>query len=339
LLCDRLGLTLLACLLGGVPFTGAGGSGSASIPGGSDSPHWFFNGQASVTETSVERSSVVPAKQLGRMWDRLLGYDPWKYAFLPLAVLLFLVPLWREPDPAAIYAANWPILPVAFAAAFLANATAVGGGFLFVPLFIFGYGLDPITALVLALSTQALGMSSGATGWSRTHIDGRGLRIAALAGGLGMALGTFAWTPTPLQVKGVFGWVSLAIGLALVVEMRWRPWVHHGRRHPLGVGYALACLAGGLVTAWVSIGVGEIVVLWLLVRRRDPLSRAIATGVAALAVCSVVGLIFHGTTGELPWRYLAFTAIAATFGGRAGGAMGPPAGRVRGPAKDTFPLA
>ena len=64
---------------------------------------------------------------------------------------------------------------VAFFAASVANATAIGGGFLFMPLFIFVYQLAPPLALKLSIATQAFGMSSerlpgGATILIKTHL-------------------------------------------------------------------------------------------------------------------------------------------------------------------------
>ena len=60
---------------------------------------------------------------------------------------------------------------VAFIAASVANATAIGGGFLFMPLFIFIYQLTPPLALKLSIATQAFGMTSGALTWGRKYID------------------------------------------------------------------------------------------------------------------------------------------------------------------------
>ncbi len=250
--------------------------------------------------------------------------DPWKSVLLPIAVGMLFIPLLTAADGGylEVYQANWPLVPAAFLAAFFANATAVGGGFLFVPLFLLLYDMPALSALVLSLATQAWGMTSGATGWSGKHIHRSGVAWAAAAGGIGMAIGTFAVTPTPTEVKGVFGWVSLIIGLALVVEMRWRPPERDAPTPGFGAGYAVACLLGGVVTAWVSIGIGEVVVLWLLVRQRVDIATAIGTGVAALAACSVVGFAFHAAAGAIPWDYLAFTAIGVTLGGRAGAVWG-----------------
>ena len=122
-------------------------------------------------------------------------------------------------DPWTLIKSNWIITPIAFVAAAFANATAVGGGFLFVPLFIYVYGLTPIIALKLSLATQAFGMTSGSLGWSRKFIDGRGLLVGGMASLVGMYLGTYEWQIASEDIKPVFGWVSMVIFTAIMLEI------------------------------------------------------------------------------------------------------------------------
>jgi uncharacterized membrane protein YfcA len=74
------------------------------------------------------------------------------------------------------------------------------------------------------------------------------------------------------------------------------------------------------VNALVSIGIGEVVALWLLFRHRVAIETAIGTGVLVLAACSVLGLVLHAQLGGVPWSYLAFTAPGAALGGHLRGA-------------------
>jgi uncharacterized membrane protein YfcA len=265
-------------------------------------------------------------------------------ALVPLALLFAL-----HPQPVDALARLWPVIPLAYVAAAFANATAIGGGFVFVPVFILGYGIGPISALQLSLGTQAVGMSSGALGWSRRYIDVRALALATAFAALGMLFGTLVWAPSPLEVKAVFGWVSLAIAVAVALELRFGGRANNEDMPALRagelLGYALACVLGGLVTAWVSLGIGEVVALWLLFRHRVRVEKAIGTGVAALAVCSIVGLALHGTRSfaSYPWEYLAFTTPGVLLGGFSGARAGrwiearAAARRERGAASSTSP--
>ena len=215
------------------------------------------------------------------------------------------------------------IVPIAIASAAAANATAVGGGFVFMPLFSLGYGLGGHATLALSLSTQAFGMTSGALGWSLASIDRRALLVACATSGAGMLLGTLVVTPAEETIRTAFAWGSLAVAAAMVA-MLWVPTTGAPRPRTRMDDwlFAVACALGGLITAWVAIGIGEVVALWLMFRWRASAGTAIATGVAALAFCSVLGLVCHAALGAVPWIYLAFTAPSVVLGGRLGARLG-----------------
>ena len=230
------------------------------------------------------------------------------------------------PNAASLLAANWIIVPVAFLAASFANATAVGGGFLFVPLFIFGYGLTPIAALKLSLATQAFGMSSGAFGWSRQFIVGKALIYGGIASLIGMFIGSYLLIVPTEMIKPLFGWVSLMIFVAIILEIKFGSKSHNTKIHsdswPKSFLFWLSCLLGGLLTAWTAIGIGEVVALFLLFVYRIRIESAIGTGVAMLALDSVAGLIFHTQIGGIVWEYLIFTIPGVLVGGAFGARLG-----------------
>lgn len=228
-------------------------------------------------------------------------------------------------NPAVAFGSSWVVTVVAFVGAVLANATAVGGGVVFLPFFALFYAYPSEIALKLALSTQAFGMTSGAFSWDRRLIIKQHLVAACAASGTGMVLGTYLVTPSGAEVNLVFGVVSCVIGLALLVEIAFagkRIGNTHSRTQKQRWLFALVCIVGGVITAWVSIGIGEIVALWMLCKWRYSISQSIATGVAALAFCSVLGFAFHIQLGEIPWNMLLFTAPGVILGGRVGAALG-----------------
>lgn len=240
--------------------------------------------------------------------------------------LLLLVLGWYFwPALGDLIEAHWVIMPIAFVAAAIANATAIGGGFLFFPLFVFVYALTPLAALKLSFATQAFGMSAGSLGWWRS-IDVRAAGVGGASALLGMIIGTY-WAFIPVDyIKLMFGWVSLGIFLVIIIEMYLaRTSVHSQAIFALDVrlaGYVLFSIFGGLFTAWTAIGVGEFIALYLLLVYRVRIEQCIATGVAVLALTSIAGLVFHSHLGGIPWHLVLFTVPGVLLGGFCGATLG-----------------
>ena len=211
---------------------------------------------------------------------------------------------------------------VAFFAASIANATAIGGGFLFMPLFIFVYQLVPLAALKLSIATQAFGMSSGALTWGRQYIDKRAFILASMASVLGVWFATYWWVLPTTMIKPLFAVISFAVFIALVIEMRLREDNEQNKAtflfNNVSLFFVIAAFFGGLMTGWTAIGVGEVVALYLLFFYRLRLDVAIGTGVAVLAVSSIAGFIFHIGLGDVPYELLLFTVPGVILGGRYG---------------------
>jgi uncharacterized membrane protein YfcA len=240
-------------------------------------------------------------------------------------LVAFLVLVSTIDDPIELLRQNWFITPIAFLAAAFANATAIGGGFLFIPLFIFVYGLTPLVALKLSLATQAFGMTSGAIGWSRQFIDPVALLVGGLASLAGVAFGTLVLLAPSEMIKPAFGWSSFLIFVALLLELRFGSGAQNQRISQLDwrlYGYAIVAFIGGLVTAWTAIGVGEFVAIYLLFVYGIRIEVSIATGVAILALDSILGLALHGYLGGVPWDLLLFTAPGVLLGGYSGAKAG-----------------
>lgn len=248
--------------------------------------------------------------------------------FVLLVACIWLAVLFGVMDnPSTLLIENWPIVLISFFSATVANATAVGGGFIFLPLFSFAYSLSATEALKLALATQAFGMSSGALGWSKKVIDFRYLKYGAIAGVLGMFIGTFIFIPPGHLIHSIFGYASILVSIGLFIEMIYirkkSPTSTHQHQSKNRLNEFLAwSLLGGLITAWTSIGIGEVVALWLLFRMKESVVKSVATGVAVLAICSISGFVFHMYEGGIIWEYLIFTAPGVLLGGRAGALVG-----------------
>lgn len=228
--------------------------------------------------------------------------------------------LWFAPEPLELAARNWPLVLVGFVGAVIGNATAVGGGLVFVPVMILVYRLDPVASLQLALVSQAFGMTSGAVGWlHRGAVPLRLLPVAVPAMLAGATFATLVVRPSPLLVKGLFGPVSILVGLLVLYLLD-----HHGEergelpRRALPVLAAVA-LAGGVLTGWVAIGEGEVVAAFLMLAYGLSADRGIGLGTVLLSVNSIYLALLHAfVVGGVPWEMAAFTALGCGFGGRLG---------------------
>lgn len=250
------------------------------------------------------------------------------FIFYTISVFIGLLVIAFSFDaPLDLIAERWPVFLTAIVAAAVANATAVGGGFIFMPLFSMGYGFSSLESLKLALATQAFGMTSGALAWSIKRIVISILGFSLVFAITGMIVGSFYISPDQNYIDIAFGAASLGLAVILAVE------VYYSKKNSREVEirtpttadlivFAVLCLLGGMINAWVSIGIGEIVALWMLLRWKYPLALCISTGVAALAGCSIAGLLIHSELGGIRWDFLAFTAPGVVIGGRLGARLG-----------------
>ena len=227
------------------------------------------------------------------------------------------------PDPVGLFANHWPLVVVGFLGALLGNATAVGGGLVFVPVMILVYHLGAVPALKLALASQAFGMTSGAFGWIRRGVVPFHLvRLTLLPTLVGCTFGTVVVQPSSLLVKGLFGPTSVLIGALMLWLLRYSfnaDDIPRQARLPV----ALMAVVGGVLTAWVAVGIGEVMAAYLMLRYRLRPDRAIGLGVVLLAVSSIYLTVLHqALTADIPWDLAVFTILGCVFGARLGPYLG-----------------
>jgi uncharacterized membrane protein YfcA len=247
---------------------------------------------------------------------RLRYFSPWLVAVAAAWVVVYAV---VAPEPLRLLQRNFYLVPVGLFGAIVGNVTAVGGGLVFIPIMIFLVHLDPVQALKLAILSQAFGMTSGAIGWARRGVLPRKLLLIALPGLLvGSTISTLVIRPSAILVKGVFGPVSIAIGLLTLVLLG-RSGTRDNLPKSATLPLILASCIGGLITGWVAIGEGEIVAASMMLGFGLSADRGIALGVALLSINSIYLSILHQAfMGGLPWSMAAFTAFGCIFGARLG---------------------
>lgn len=248
--------------------------------------------------------------------ERLRYFTPW----LVVATVVWLVIYCTVfPDPAGLAARRWPLVLVGVAGAIIGNVTAIGGGLVFVPVMIFVYALDPVSSLKLAFASQAVGMTSGASGWlRRREVPLALLRWTVPPLILGTLVSSFLVRPNPMLVKGLFGPITVMAGVLTLLTLD-----RKGDRPDLprsaGWPVALTSFFGGMITGWVAIGEGEIVAAFCMLVYGLNANRALGLGVVLLSINSIVLLGLHALVFKgVPWDMAIFTMLGTLWGGRMG---------------------
>jgi uncharacterized membrane protein YfcA len=222
-------------------------------------------------------------------------------------------------DPLDLLAHNWPFFFIGFLGAVIGNSTAVGGGLIFIPIFIFLYQFPAVAALKIAIGSQAFGMTSGAISWLRRGaIPFKALWVSIpflLAGSL---FSTLVIRPNALLVKGFFGPASIFIGMVMISLLN-----RHGQEQEIPrhayLPLILVSLVGGIITGWIAIGVGEVVAAFLVVMYSLHIERGIGLGVVLLSISSItLVILYQYFLDGIPWEVVMFTGFGCVFGGRLG---------------------
>lgn len=242
--------------------------------------------------------------------------SPWLLILTAVWVIIFI---FAFPDPLALFLKNWPLILVGVLGAFIGNMTAIGGGIVFIPVLMFVYKTDPVSALKLAFVTQAVGMTSGATGWlqrKEVPLDLLKWTIPSLI--LGTCVSTFFIHPQPILVKGLFGPVSLLVGLLTLITINRKGHLDTLASNAM-IPVFIISFIGGLITGWVAIGEGEIIAAFCMLAYGLNANKSIGLGVVLLSVNSILLALAHGLIiGGVPWDMAIFTMLGTLWGGRLG---------------------
>jgi uncharacterized membrane protein YfcA len=265
---------------------------------------------------STTEQSFQPEAQAS---SRRMLYWAWWLPLFGLAWLGFFFTAF--PQPLALLQKNWALVFVGMIGAFIGNITAVGGGLVFVPAMIFIYHLPPVIALKIAIASQSFGMTSGAIGWLRRGvIPFKALQFTVPGLLIGSTISSLVIHPNALLVKGLFGPVSITIGLiTLFLHQRHRGKETQNIANSARIPLFIISLIGGLVTGWVAIGEGEVIAAFLMLAYKFNASSSIGLGVVLLSINSIYLAIIHSFfLGGIPWDFAAFTALGCVYGARLG---------------------
>lgn len=222
--------------------------------------------------------------------------------------------------------------------AIFANATGAGGGVVFVPFFN-QLSLSSETIVATSFAIQCFGMTAGAITWYRHYQSlqkqlpakplvakqwqslGKGLLVTVLLSISGILVAQYLLYDYTNQIQvGLhfyFGLFSIFLAMAIYGSI---PFMR--RQTNLSkllffdiVALGIISLIGGIITAWLSIGVGELVAVYLILRGFN-ISFAIALAVILSAFTVQAAIIYHLTISyAIYWQIVLYAGAGAIMGG------------------------
>ncbi|MGJ8678961.1 sulfite exporter TauE/SafE family protein [Paraglaciecola sp.] len=220
--------------------------------------------------------------------------------------------------------------------AVFANSTGAGGGVVFMPFFN-QLEFSVATSVATSFAIQCCGMTAGALTWwayygklkSTNPTEIQDWQVLPKLIGITVPLSilgvwlvqilpqTFAYFSDPQSLHTGFGIFSICLAVAIfatVLLLKNKPLKSKLEMFDY---FALVIIAfvGGGITAWLSIGVGELLAVYLIIRGFN-VTLAIAAAVILSAFTVWGGIIFHLVeTKAVYWPVVLFAGMGAIVGG------------------------
>jgi len=211
--------------------------------------------------------------------------------------------------------------------ALFANTTGAGGGVVFIPMFN-QLNFTESQSIATSFAIQCFGMTAGAvTWWHHYKTEKTELRIwqgfkriilvTAIASIIGIWLVYGYQLNPPASLHQSFSWFSVILGLFIVGTVYLlKPKTERSQIMAIDF-FALILIGslGGALTAWLSVGVGELLAIYLIVRRFD-INMAVAAAVIVSAI-TVWSAIWQHTLIDFQvyWQVVIFAGPSAVLGG------------------------
>lgn len=244
--------------------------------------------------------------------------------FVIIFVLLWLFMLYGASQPLLELLNYWQFSFLGLIGATFANSTGAGGGVVFIPMFE-KLNFTEQQAIATSFAIQCFGMTAGAVTWFyHYHSHKRDLRlwqgfrriilVTAIAAVFGL-ISVFSWQiSSPASLHTSFSWFSLFLGTFIFLTVYLlKP--NRERSQIYLFDYIVLILIGifaGALTAWLSVGVGEVLVIYLILRRFDiNMAVAAAVIVSAITVWGAIGQVKE----DVYWQVVYFAGPSAVLGG------------------------
>lgn len=261
-----------------------------------------------------------------------LGSHPFRFSFyLVSLVLLSSIFTWFIPleIKTTLFSDFYHFFLIGICAAIVANSTGAGGGIIFLPAFtVLGLSVDE--ALATSFAIQCFGMTSGALTWlalARREFDTIEswkplpyiILLSAIPSVLGILLTQWLLPHPPFNTHVFFSLFSVLVGASILYrslkvqnqESLISPEISLLQKQAI-IG---SSFIGGIITAWLSIGVGEILAIVLLALGFNVrFSVAAAVCVSSISVLTAISYhLFY--LGTVHFSVLLFAGPGALIGG------------------------
>jgi len=207
--------------------------------------------------------------------------------------------------------------------AIFANSTGAGGGVIFIPFFEHLALLDD-QSRATSFAIQCFGMTAGAITWSLFFSKQNRLKevypklnptitICSVGSVIGIWIVYGLDISTPSELNHFFSIFSILLGICLFLSLNKK----NNTSSLLTADYIILfvlSLIGGFITAWLSVGIGEILALYLIFRGMCVTwSVAVAVIVSAITVWSAIP--YHLIEPNIYWNIVIFAGPGAVVGG------------------------
>lgn len=262
-----------------------------------------------------------------------LGHLLIRFSFYIIAVMVLLLIFFSQfsfSDSWPLVDGYWHFFVIGIFAATVANSTGAGGGIVFLPAFIL-LGLSVPQALATSFAIQCFGMTSGTLTWlalARTELHSVNhswqqlnplLLLSIPASWVGLFTAQQLMPLPPFNVHNLFSGFSIIIGALMLYRLKnhyqadeFHSPALNGKNKAIIIG---SCFIGGMVTWWLSVGVGEILAIVLLMLGYN-IRFAVTVAVTVSAATVWLALPYYLIVGNhIDYRVLLFAGPAALIGG------------------------
>ncbi|NTS76830.1 sulfite exporter TauE/SafE family protein [Catenovulum sp. SM1970] len=250
-----------------------------------------------------------------------------RFPVLVVGLTLWLITLFSIPNTFDVISDYFSFLFLGVLGAIFANSTGAGGGVVFIPMFN-QLGFTELQAVATSFTIQCFGMTAGALTWCAFYRREKAydehwqaFKPIVLVTLLPTILGLWSVygfdLASPSSLHHVFSIFSIVLGVGILFSVYK---IKHDKAPDLLKWYDVVALIligyfGGIITAWLSVGVGEVMAIYLILRRFD-VTMAVASAVVVSAIIVWTSTPQHWLfEPNVYWHVVLFAGPGAVLGG------------------------